>query len=351
MAGKLSISTSIHGGVVVKARLGAELRRIPLHNEDLTYDDLVLMLQRVFSLAPTDDVRIRYTDDEGDLVTMLDTPDLAHAIQQSRLLRIVVTVGNGAEEGTLETEDIRAQLRNVCAAMESLLDRLASAPRPRPAAATRAPRADSSASTRSATSTPAPSAVSTLPAANTAQTSRRAAASQFDPVSGNAPSSSSTPAPAPTPTPAPAPAPAPAPHPSSSLAATLPPSQPQRGPPAQTAPTYQYQGFPNFAPGAASPAPSQGPPPQSQPPQPPQQQQPQGPPAQHAAPPYGAAAPPPHPHAYPQTPHPQLHPHLPPAAGQPAQYHPAAPASAAAPPPAGAPAGQYPYYPPYYQPQ
>ena len=49
--------------VVVKARLGGELRRIPLHNEDLTYSDLVLMLQRVFGLNASDDISLKYTDE------------------------------------------------------------------------------------------------------------------------------------------------------------------------------------------------------------------------------------------------------------------------------------------------
>jgi hypothetical protein len=39
--------------VCEKARLGNDIRRIPIHNEDLTYNDLVLMLQRVFQVRPS----------------------------------------------------------------------------------------------------------------------------------------------------------------------------------------------------------------------------------------------------------------------------------------------------------
>ena len=31
--------------VIIKASLGDDIRRIPIHNDDLTYDELVLMMQ------------------------------------------------------------------------------------------------------------------------------------------------------------------------------------------------------------------------------------------------------------------------------------------------------------------
>ena len=36
------------GKLIIKASLGDDIRRIPIHNEDMTYDDLILMMQRVF---------------------------------------------------------------------------------------------------------------------------------------------------------------------------------------------------------------------------------------------------------------------------------------------------------------
>ena len=36
------------GRLIIKATLGDDIRRIPIHNEDMTYDDLILMMQRVF---------------------------------------------------------------------------------------------------------------------------------------------------------------------------------------------------------------------------------------------------------------------------------------------------------------
>ena len=43
-AGSLDLS----GKLIVKVRLGDDVRRIPIHNEDITYDELIIMLERVF---------------------------------------------------------------------------------------------------------------------------------------------------------------------------------------------------------------------------------------------------------------------------------------------------------------
>ena len=53
------------GKLIIKAKLGNDIRRIPIHNEDLTYDELVLMMQRVFrgTLQTNDEVTIKYSDD------------------------------------------------------------------------------------------------------------------------------------------------------------------------------------------------------------------------------------------------------------------------------------------------
>ena len=53
------------GKLIIKARLGDDIRKVPIHNEDITYDELILMLQRVFrdKLSSTDDVTLKYADD------------------------------------------------------------------------------------------------------------------------------------------------------------------------------------------------------------------------------------------------------------------------------------------------
>lgn len=61
MNGQLDLS----GKIIIKAQLGDDIRRIPIHNEDITYDELVLMMQRVFrgKLLSNDEVTIKYKDE------------------------------------------------------------------------------------------------------------------------------------------------------------------------------------------------------------------------------------------------------------------------------------------------
>ena len=58
----------ISGKLIAKVQLGDDIRRIPIHNEDITYDEFLLMMQRLFhgKIKSTDDVLIKYKD-EGKL--------------------------------------------------------------------------------------------------------------------------------------------------------------------------------------------------------------------------------------------------------------------------------------------
>jgi protein TFG len=49
----------------LQAQLGDDVRRIPIHNEAITYDELVLMMQRVFrgKLSSSDEITIKYKDE------------------------------------------------------------------------------------------------------------------------------------------------------------------------------------------------------------------------------------------------------------------------------------------------
>jgi protein TFG len=51
--------------VFLQAQLGDDVRRIPIHNEAITYDELVLMMQRVFrgKLSSSDEITIKYKDE------------------------------------------------------------------------------------------------------------------------------------------------------------------------------------------------------------------------------------------------------------------------------------------------
>lgn len=55
----------LSGKLIIKVQLGDDIRRIPIHNEAITYDELLLMMQRVFKgkLTANDDIVIKYKDE------------------------------------------------------------------------------------------------------------------------------------------------------------------------------------------------------------------------------------------------------------------------------------------------
>lgn len=103
MNGQLDLS----GKLIIKAQLGDDIRRIPIHNEDITYDELVLMMQRVFrgKLQSNDEVTIKYKDEDGDLITIFDSSDLSFATQCSRILKLTLFV-NG-QPRPLESNQVK----------------------------------------------------------------------------------------------------------------------------------------------------------------------------------------------------------------------------------------------------
>ncbi|VDO95076.1 unnamed protein product [Schistosoma margrebowiei] len=55
----------LSGKLIIKAQLGHDLRRIPIHNEEITYDELILMMQRVFKqyITKEDELLVKYKDE------------------------------------------------------------------------------------------------------------------------------------------------------------------------------------------------------------------------------------------------------------------------------------------------
>ncbi|XP_072019374.1 uncharacterized protein [Amphiura filiformis] len=104
--------------LIIKVQLGEDIRRIPINNEDITYDELVLMMQRVYKgkLNSTDEVQIKYKDEDGDLITIFDSSDLSFAIQCSRILKLTLFV-NG-QPRPLESDQVK-HLRSQLAAIRN----------------------------------------------------------------------------------------------------------------------------------------------------------------------------------------------------------------------------------------
>ncbi|XP_053483605.1 protein TFG [Ictalurus punctatus] len=123
MNGQLDLS----GKLIIKAQLGDDIRRIPIHNEDITYDELLLMMQRVFrgQLQSSDEVAIKYKDEDDDLITIFDSSDLSFAIQCSRILKLTLFVnGQPRPLESSQVKHLRKELIQLRNRINSLLDSL-----------------------------------------------------------------------------------------------------------------------------------------------------------------------------------------------------------------------------------
>jgi hypothetical protein len=80
------------GKLIIKAQLGDDIRKTPINNEDITYDELIVMMGRLFKgkFDAKDDVLLKYRDEDGDLVTIADDSDLKFAIQCNRILKLSI---------------------------------------------------------------------------------------------------------------------------------------------------------------------------------------------------------------------------------------------------------------------
>lgn len=59
-------------------------------NEDVTYDERVLVMQRAF--RGNDEVTIKEKDEHGDLITIFDSSDISFAIQYSKIVKLTLFV-------------------------------------------------------------------------------------------------------------------------------------------------------------------------------------------------------------------------------------------------------------------
>ena len=119
----------LSGKLIIKAQLGSDIRKIPIHNEEITYDELLLMMQRLFAgkIRSSDEITIKYKDEDGDLITIFDSSDLMFAKSLNRYLKLTLFV-NGKPQ-PLEHDQIkemRGELVDMRDKINYLLTRLES---------------------------------------------------------------------------------------------------------------------------------------------------------------------------------------------------------------------------------
>ena len=124
------LDNSVAGQLIIKASFGDDIRRIPILNDDLTYDELIMMMQRVFRgvLETNEELVLKYKDEDGDLVSLTDTNDLSHAIYYSRVLRLTILKQNAAgnETSNLVDAEVVKELRIIRDKVNHLLDKVVS---------------------------------------------------------------------------------------------------------------------------------------------------------------------------------------------------------------------------------
>jgi len=125
-------SFDLPGKLIVKAQLYDDIRRVPIHNDEITYDELLLMMQRIFkgSLKAQDDIVVKYQDEDGDLVTIFDSNDLSLAIQSCRILKLKLLPTKKEEPAkelkvaAIPVSAIRDQLKELRDKVNNILDYL-----------------------------------------------------------------------------------------------------------------------------------------------------------------------------------------------------------------------------------
>lgn len=119
------IHLDLNGKIIIKAEYGNDIRKIPILNDEITYDELILMMQRLFKLQSTDEIEIKYRDEDNDLISIVDGNDLSFAIQCSRLLKLKLFVNSKSSSVTLkERKVIRNELIEIRNRCIELLDKL-----------------------------------------------------------------------------------------------------------------------------------------------------------------------------------------------------------------------------------
>ncbi|CAF1026452.1 unnamed protein product [Adineta ricciae] len=124
----------LSGQLIIKAQLADDIRKMMIHNEDLTLNELVLMMQRIFvgKISNTDDLIIKYLDDDGDKVTLSNDGDLTVALHFHKVLRLFVFVNGNEQVNTnsdkqgdfIDEKTFRTELQAIRNSVQTILDRL-----------------------------------------------------------------------------------------------------------------------------------------------------------------------------------------------------------------------------------
>ena len=114
---------------IIKAKFLGDIRKTSIrHNHDVTFNDLVLMLQRIFTIKPSLPVVLKYRDSgifsavyfciiyvywfvaDGDFISLNDDNDVTLALQTETSLFLEVSVSSRNKMFTFRFDPIRPLL-------------------------------------------------------------------------------------------------------------------------------------------------------------------------------------------------------------------------------------------------
>lgn len=124
-----SAHLDLAGNLIIKARFNNNFKKTTINNDELTYDELILMLQRLFNgrFDAKDDVKLKYRDEDGDLVDIDNDSDLKAAIQSNRYLKLVISLADEEDDVSLLDDKIslsKKEFRKLLETMEHILENL-----------------------------------------------------------------------------------------------------------------------------------------------------------------------------------------------------------------------------------
>lgn len=120
----------LDGKIVFKVKLDSEIKKIVIHNEDINFNELLLMMQRIFSdkIKPNDEFSIKYTDEENDLITLANDSDVSLALQDSKILKLTLFLKEESEESSeeaLKPSEIVSELQKIRMSIDRFLEKFA----------------------------------------------------------------------------------------------------------------------------------------------------------------------------------------------------------------------------------
>jgi len=99
----------------LKIEYNGDLRRVNFRAEDLQYSRLVAKIQVMFDISPQQQIGLKYTDNDGDLITVRSQEELDESFrsQTSQIFRFKVCIKLGNEDFRVNNQGLPAPVEDI----------------------------------------------------------------------------------------------------------------------------------------------------------------------------------------------------------------------------------------------